>query len=192
MQCEENSGVQQQSWNKDETIYVNLSIYQNILVTSTSKGQVTVWDIASKAMLYKGAHHGSSGVLGVYAHSDLVATGAEDGSLAILTTKPRVSMECLLQGVGYITDLDGDDMRLLVATTEDMKLYSIETRSQPQLVSTATTGWVVRCALAFPFAAATGGRYGQAGLVIWDMVGCVPVRQLHTHLNFFFIHIKES
>ena len=188
MQCED-SGVQQ------KTIHVNLSISQNILVTGTSNGtdngQVTVWDITSKARLYRGAPHGSPWVTGVCAHSDLVATGAEDGSLAILTTKPRVSMECLLEGVGEITDLDGDDMRLLVATEEDMKLYSIETRSQPQLVSTATTGYVARCALAFPFAAATGGSR-QAGIVIWDIVECVPVRQLHTHLHFFHLHIKES
>ena len=67
-----------------------------------------------------------------------------------------------------------------------MKLYKIEA----ELVSTAPTGKVESCALAYTFAAAIGGRY--KGLVIWDMVGCVPVRQLHTHLLFGFIHIKES
>ena len=194
LQCEDITALQEMEMeNEKNNISVQLSISQNILVTGTNNGQVTVWDIVSKARLYRGAHHGRSYVNVVCVHSDLVATAA-NGSLAILTvnnTKPRVSMECLLEGVGEITDLDGDDMRLLVATEEDMKLYSIETRSQPQLVSTATTGYVWRCALAFPFAAATGGSR-QAGIVIWDMVGCVPVRQLHTHLNFFHLHIKES
>merc|ERR1719369_2284628 len=110
--------------------------------------------------------------------------------MSVLNNK-EVIVECRLQHVGVITHLDCDTEHLLVATWDDMKLYDIQTRKQPALVSTAPTGYVVCCALAYPFAAATGYTV-QKGIVIWDMRTGVATRRLHSHLNFFFLSIKDN
>merc|ERR1711874_184438 len=80
---------------------------------------------------------------------------------------------------------------MLVGTTKDMKLYNIERREDPRLINSAPSGGVLRCALAFPFGAATGGTYFP-GIVLWDMVSCVQIRHIHSDLAFNFIYIKDN
>ena len=55
-------------------------------------------------------------------YNDVVATGAVDGSLAIMSvrnTKSWVRKECLLQGVGIISHIECDLVHMLVSTFQD-------------------------------------------------------------------------
>ena len=95
MQCED-SAVRQQKIKDKKPIYVQVSICKDIVVTGTNSGQVTILDIPRRAILYQGAPHGYSWVNGVCAYNDVVATGAMNGSLAIMSVlnNKEVIVEC--------------------------------------------------------------------------------------------------
>lgn len=192
MRCEEDE-VCSRMEKTDELVQVQLSIAKDVVVTVTTSGQVTVWDIRNHEICYREAHHGHIPIYGVCAFGDLIVTGGSDGSLAILTvnkTQQRVQFESLTRNVGQINHLDCDMDYLLMSTAENMKLYSLADRANPKVINTAPTGPVNVCALAYPFAAVT--CFEQKGIEVWDMVGCVKIRHLHASIGFRLLHIKDN
>ena len=64
---------------------VQLDMTEEVVVTVTGCGVVTVWDRLTMEMLYREAHHGYEPVLGVRSVGDVIITGGINDSMAVLS-----------------------------------------------------------------------------------------------------------
>jgi len=152
-----------------EPASVQLDMTEEVLVTVTGCGVVTVWDRRTGSQRYRGHHHGYEPVLGVKVLGDLIVTGAIQGSLAVLTVGVEaVVLEAVVeeQGQSSINHLDVEGERVLVGTDRDMRLWDVHHRKKPKLVTTVPAKHVCCCVLFYPHAACTGLVLRQ-GLQVW-------------------------
>jgi len=175
---------------------VQLDMTNEVVVTVTGCGVVTVWDRLTMEVLYREAHHGYEPVLGVRAVGDIIITGGINGSMAVLTvstTEPRVRLECLQRERGQrsINHLDCDTVHILVGTDHDMKLWSLSDRANPVVVNTVPAEHVCCCVLAYPYAACTG-LFASYGVQVWDMVKGEQLRHLHMDLSMWVVQVKDN
>ena len=66
----------------DEADDVQLDMTDEVIVTVTGSGAVSVWDRGSLALLYTHRPHGRDNVLGVRVVADFIVTGGSRGSIA--------------------------------------------------------------------------------------------------------------
>jgi len=171
---------------------VQLDMTKDIIVTVTGCGVVTMWSRKTFLPLYRNHHHGYEPVLGVRCLADLVVTGGIQGSMAVFTVKDEeVTLESLVEEPGQtsINHLDVQGDHVLVGTDRDMRLWGVEDRTKPKLLSTVPAEHVCCCVLFYPQAACTG-LILRPGLQIWDMVRGVPLRHLHPNHSMWVVAVK--
>jgi len=198
MKCQEEEVMARMDQNNfiSEAESVQLDMTEEVVVTVTGCGVVTVWDRVTMEMLYREAHHGYEPVLGVRAVGDVVITGGINGSMAVLSlsqTMPRVKLECLQREEGQrsINHLDCDMVHVLVGTDHDMRLWDMTVRSSPRVVSSVPAEHVCCCVLSYPYAACTG-LFASYGVQIWDMLKGIQLRHLHVDLSMWVVQIKDN
>jgi len=180
-----------------EALSIQLDLTDQVIVTVTGCGVVTIWDRKTGDNLYRGAHHGYEPVLGVRAIGDMVVTGGINGSLAILSLQEnysKVKLECMVSDTNQssINHLDSDGTRVLVGTDRDMRLWQVgDSRSRPYVEASVPAEHVCCCVLFYPHAACTG-LFASYGVQIWDMVNKVLIRHLHTELSMWVVQVKNN
>ena len=175
---------------------VQLDMTEEVVVTVTGCGVVTVWDRLTMEMLYREAHHGYEPVLGVRSVGDVIITGGINGSMAVLSVTqaiPRIKLECLQREAGQrsINHLDCDTVHVLVGTDHDMRLWDLTDRTSPRVMGSVPAEHVCCCVLAFPYAACTG-LFASYGVQVWDMLEGVQLRHLHVDLSMWVVQIKDN
>jgi len=80
-------------------------------------------------------------------------------------------------------------VHILVGTDRDMRLWGVEDRKKPKLLSTVPAEHVCCCVLFYPQAACTG-LVLRPGLQIWDMVRGVLLRHLHPHHSMWVVAVQ--
>jgi len=198
MKCQEEEVMGRMEQNNfiSEAESVQLDMTDEVVVTVTGCGVVTVWDRFTKDILYREAHHGYEPVLGVRAVGDVIVTGGINGSMAVLSlskTLPRVRVECLQKEEGQrsINHLDCDTVHVLVGTDNDMKLWDLTCRTSPKVVKSVPAEHVCCCVLSYPYAACTG-LFASYGVQVWDMVQGVQLRHLHGDLSMWVVQIRDN
>jgi len=112
--------------------------------------------------------------------------------MAVLTVrKEKVTLESLVEEPGQtsINHLDVQGDHILVGTDRDMRLWGVEDRQKPKLLSTVPAEHVCCCVLFYPQAACTG-LVLRPGLQIWDMVRGVLLRHLHTQHSMWVVAVQ--
>ena len=198
VQCQGDEVVERLERNQyiSEVESVQLDMTDQVMVTVTGCGVVTVWDRATMEMLYREAHHGYEPVLGVRAVGDTIVTGGISGSLAVLSVFPdipRVRLECVQREWGQrnINHLDCDEKRVLVGTDRDMMLWDLGNRTSPKHVSSVPAKHVCCCVLFYPYAACTG-LFQKYGVQVWDLVKGIQLRYLHFNLSMWVVQVKGN
>lgn len=112
--------------------------------------------------------------------------------MAVLTVrKEKVTLESIVEEPGQtsINHLDVQGDHILVGTDRDMRLWGVEDRQKPKLLSTVPAEHVCCCVLFYPQAACTG-LVLRPGLQIWDMVRGVLLRHLHPHHSMWVVAVQ--
>lgn len=189
----------------DESVFndVQLDMTEDIIVTVTGGGIVTVWDRETLERIYSGLPHGPESILGVRVIGDFIVTGGCSGSIASysllanhekISHKSKFRVNCDWFGNNLhdaLNHMDSDGTRVLVGTESEMVLWDFSVRSDPKRETSVKCGQVCCCVMSYPHVFCTG-LFINYGVQVWNIQTGVKIRHIHSNLSMWVITIKNN